>query len=334
VESDFKENYQLLQNYAQAEYKVSDRLSTTFGIHTQYHEFTEKFIAEPRAAISWQQSNVQRISVAYGLHAQAIPAPILFYREETSPGVTEATNVDLDFMKAYHFVIGLDRNLGPSWRLKTELYYQSLFDVPVTSSPSSYSIINEGSDFIFEQEGSLVNDGTGFNYGTEITLEKFFSNNYGLLLTGSLFESQYEGSDGIQRSTAFNNNYVVNALFGKEWKFGASGQNAWTFDTKLTSSGGRPFTPIDLEATRNNAGREVRMDNIAFSQRYGSYFRWDVKFGVRLNRKKVSHQFFVDFQNVTNRKNEFVRRYNEVTDQINTVEQIGFFPDVMYRIQF
>jgi len=204
----------------------------------------------------------------------------------------------------------------------------------VTSSPSSYSIINEGSDFIFEQEGSLVNDGTGFNYGTEITLEKFFSNNYYLLLTGSLFESQYEGSDDIQRSTAFNNNYVVNALFGKEWKFGASGQNAWTFDTKLTSSGGRPFTPIDLEATRNNAGREVRMDNIAFSQRYGSYFRWDVKFGVRLNRSKVSHQFFVDFQNVTNRKNEFVRRYNEVTDQINTVEQIGFFPDVMYRIQF
>ncbi|WP_420316298.1 TonB-dependent receptor [Ekhidna sp.] len=334
LEVGLDENYNLLQNYAQAEFKISDRLSTTFGLHTQYHEFTEKFMAEPRAAISWQQSDVQRISFAYGLHGQAIPAPILFYREEISPGVTAATNIGLDFMKAHHYVLGLDRNLGPNWRLKTEFYYQSLFDVPVTSNTSSYSIINEGSDFIFEQEGSLVNEGRGFNYGTEITLEKFFSNNYYLLLTGSLFESQYEGSDGVQRSTAFNNNYVANMLFGKEWKFGSNSQNAWTFDTKLTMSGGRPFTPIDLDATRNNAGREVRMDDIAYSQRYGEYFRWDLKFGVRLNRRKVSHQFFVDFQNVTNRKNEFVRRYNEVTDQINTVDQIGFFPDVLYRIQF
>ncbi|MEQ9007427.1 MAG: TonB-dependent receptor, partial [Ekhidna sp.] len=273
LEVGLEEQYNLLQNYAQAEYKITDELSTTFGVHTQYHEFTEKFIAEPRAAISWQQSDVQRISFAYGLHAQAIPAPILFYREETSPGVTEATNVGLDFMKAHHYVLGLDRNLGPSWRLKTEFYYQSLFDVPVTSSPGSYSIINEGSDFIFEQEGSLVNEGSGFNYGTEITLEKFFSNSYYLLLTGSLFESQYKGSDGIQRSTGFNSNYVLNMLFGKEWKFGSNSQNAWTFDTKLTTSGGRPFTPIDIEATRSNAGREVRMDDIAYSQRYGEYFR-------------------------------------------------------------
>ena len=334
VETDFRETFNILQNYAQAEYKFSNKLSSTFGVHSQYHEFTEKFILEPRAAISWQQSDVQRISLAYGLHGQAIPAPILFYREETSPGVTEATNTNLDFMKAHHFVLGLDRNLGPDWRLKTEFYYQRLYDVPVASTPSSYSILNEGADFIFDQEGSLVNDGTGFNYGTEVTLEKFFSRNYYLLVTASLFDSQYEGSDGIQRNTAFNNNYVLNVLFGKEWKFGSNGQNAWTFDTKLTNSGGRPFTPIDLTATRNNAGREVRMEDIAFSERYGEYFRWDVKFGVRLNRRKVSHQFFVDFQNVTNRKNEFVRRYNEVTDEINLVEQIGFFPDVMYRIQF
>ena len=78
------------------------------------------------------------------------------------------------------------------------------------------------------------------------------------------------------------------------------------------------------------------MDNIAFSERYGDYLRWDVKFGVRINsaKKRVSHQFFVDLSNVTNRSNDFVRRYNEVTDQVDLVEQIGFFPDVMYRIRF
>ncbi|MEM6830608.1 MAG: TonB-dependent receptor [Bacteroidota bacterium] len=334
VSSDFNQSFNLFQTYAQADYRFTDDFSITYGAHAQYHEYTEDFIVEPRVALSWQQNPMQRWSLAYGLHGQAVPLPILFFREESSPGVTTQTNDDLEFLKANHFVLGYDRNLGPAWRLKAEVYYQSLYDIPVESVSSSYSVLNEGADFIFDERGSLVNEGTGYNTGVELTLEKFFSNNYYLLLTTSIFDSKYEGSDGISRNTAFNNNYALNLLVGREWKFGPSDRNAWTFDTKVTSSGGRPFTPIDLESTRNNAGREILRDDIAFSQRYGDYFRWDVKFGVRMNREKVSHQFFVDFQNVTNRQNEFVRRYNQVTDAINQVDQIGFFPDVLYRIQF
>lgn len=332
--NDLNEMFQLTQAFAQVEYRITNDLDVTFGLHSQYHGYTNDFILEPRAALSWQSSEKDRWSLAYGLHGQAIPAPVLFYREEISPGVTAPTNDDLDFMKAHHFVLGYDRKLAPDWRIKTELYYQSLYDVPVDATPTSYSVLNEGSDFIFEEKGSLVNGGTGQNFGAEITLEKFFSRDYYLLFTTSLFDSQYEGSDGIQRNTAFNGNYVANILFGREWKFGANSQNAWTFDTKITTAGGRPYTPIDLDGTRANAGREVRFEDQAFSQSYGEYFRWDVKFGVRLNRKKVSHQFFIDLQNVTNRENEFVKRYNSVTDQINPVNQIGFFPDMMYRIQF
>jgi hypothetical protein len=233
-------------------------------------------------------------------------------------------------------VLGYDRNFGSSWHLKAEAYYQSLFDVPVEQEPSSYSVINEGADFVFDEKGSLVNEGIGYNMGIELTVEKFFSKNYYMLMTGSFFDSRYEGSDGIERNTAFNNRYVLNFLFGREWKFGANDQNAFTFDTKVTTAGGNPYTPIDLEGTRENGGREVLFTEQAFSERYDPYFRWDVKFGVRINSKKknLSHQFFIDLQNITNRENQFVNRYNEVTDEINTVNQIGFFPDVMYRIQF
>ncbi|MEM9389523.1 MAG: TonB-dependent receptor [Bacteroidota bacterium] len=330
------ESYSVHQAFLQAEHRITDEFSVTAGLHTQYHGYTEDQVIEPRAAVSWQVRPNQRFSLAYGLHAQAIPSPILFYEEEVSPQQFARTNDNLDFMKSHHFVLAYDRSLGDSWRLKAETYYQSLFDVPVEGFPSSYSILNEGSDFDFEEKGSLVNEGVGTNYGIELTLEKFFSKGYYMLMTTSIYESTYEGSDGIERNTAFNNSAVFNLLFGKEWKFGEGGRNAWTFDTKFTTAGGQRFTPIDLEGTRANAGREVRFDNVAFSEQYDPYLRWDVKFGVRINgrKKNISHQFFVDFQNVTNRENEFVRRYNEVTDEINLVEQIGFFPDVMYRIQF
>ncbi|MEO1053184.1 MAG: TonB-dependent receptor [Bacteroidota bacterium] len=333
---DLDDSYNVTQAFAQAEQKITDDLSVTAGLHSQYHTYTDDFVIAPRAAVSWQAKPNQRWSVAYGLHAQSIPSAILFLNEEIAPGQFARTNDELEFMKSHHFVLGYDRSLGLDWRLKAEVYYQSIFDVPVESTPSSFSVLNQGADFVFEEEGSLVNEGIGTNYGLELTLEKFFSKGYYMLMTTSLYESTYEGSDGIERSTAFNNNVVYNVLFGKEWKFGEGGKNAWTFDTKMTTAGGQPFTPVDLQATRANAGREVRMDEIAFSERYDQYFRWDVKFGVRINsrNKNVSHQFFIDLQNVTNRENEFVRRYNEVTDQVNRIDQIGFFPDVLYRIQF
>lgn len=333
---DLKDMYTLSQIFAQAENNLTDNLSLTFGLHSQYLDYTDDFILEPRAAISWQMRPNQCWSLAYGFHAQTIPTPVLFFEEEVSPGIYARTNENLGFIKSHHYVLAYDRNLSTDWRLKAETYYQNIFDVPVESQPSSYSVLNEGADFVFNEEGSLANEGTGTNYGVELTVEKFFSGGYYLLMTTSLYESKYKGSDGIERNTAFNSNLVGNLLFGKEWAFGESNRNALTFDAKLTSAGGKPYTPVDLYATRENAGREIRMDNIAFSERYKAYFRWDVKFGIRLNskNKNISHQFFVDLQNVSNRKNEFVRRYNEVTDQVDLVEQIGFFPDVLYRIQF
>lgn len=333
---DIDENLILSQLFSQGEYKFTDELSLTAGVHMQYLDFTEDLAIEPRAAISWQFQPKQRLSLAYGMHSQMTPLPVLFLTERNANGEEVRTNDGLEFTRSQHYVLGYDRSFGTSWRVKAETYYQSLSDVPVESTPSSYSVINEGADFVFEERGSLVNDGTATNYGVELTIEKFFSKGFYLLATGSIYESQYKGSDGIERSTAFNNQLVGNLLAGREWKVGKSKRNTFSIDTKITSSQGKPFTPIDIEGSRANAGRQVVFENQAFSQRYNDYFRWDLKFGFQLNSKskKVSHKFFVDFQNVLDRENEFVRRYNEVTDEINTVSQIGFFPDVLYRIQF
>jgi len=103
----------------------------------------------------------------------------------------------------------------------------------------------------------------------------------------------------------------------------------------VTTAGGRFFTPVDLEASRA-IGQEVLDLENAFSDQYRTYFRWDIKFGIKLNSssKKLSQQFFFDIQNVTNTENIFVRRYNRLTNEVNEVLQIGFFPNFLYRVQF
>lgn len=333
---DFDGGLPLYQAFAQGQFRFSDQWTLNLGLHGQYLSLNDSYALEPRAGLSWQFHPRQRLSLGYGWHSQAVPLPILLYEEEIAEGITAQTNRNLGFIRSHHFVLGYDWKIGQNWRIKAETYYQYLNNVPVEAVASSYSILNEGRDFIFEERDSLENEGTGFNYGLELTVEKFFSQGFYLLLTTSLFDSRYEGSDGVERNTAFNNQYVLNILAGKEFKIGRDKRHALTLDARFTTAGGRYYTPIDLEATRANNGREVLREELAFSEQQDPYLRLDVKFGFRYNAKnrKISHQFFVDLQNVSNQENIFTQRYNEVTDEINEVNQIGFFPDFMYRLQF
>lgn len=332
---DFKDNLQLFQAYTQTQWKPSEHLTFNAGLHIQFLDLNNDFAFEPRAAINWHMDGTQQINLGFGIHNQMLPLPVYIFETELPDGSFSRSNEEVSFLKSAHYVLGYDKRLGNDWRLKSEIYYQDLIDVPIERERTSFSILNIGADFGFPEVGFLENKGSGSNYGAEITLEKFFSRNYYLLTTGSLFQSKYTGSDGIQRNTAFNNNYIYNILGGKEFLFSKDKRNAITFDFKFTVAGGRHYTPIDLVASQQQ-DREVLIEELAYSERFDPYLRLDLKFGYRLNNNKkgISQQFFLDFQNITNRKNVFVRRYNTSTKRVDTIYQIGFFPDVLYRIQF
>lgn len=332
---DFDGRFGLLQPFAQTQYRLNDQLTLNAGLHAQYSGLNEQFVLEPRASVSYALNSANKITLGYGMHNQNAPLPLLFLNEDIN-GELVRTNADLDFIRSQHYVLGYDTKLADNWRLKTELYYQDIDRAPVERQASSYSTLTEGADFGFsEDKTSLVNAGTGYNRGVEITLEKFYSKGYHLLATGSFFESKYTGSDGIERSTPFDNGYVVNFLAGKEFPIGKRKRNIFLIDTKLTTSGGRWYTPVNLEASQT-AGFEILRDDLAFSRQYEDYFRWDIKLGMKFNsaKSKISHQFYLDLQNVTDRENAFARQYNRLTNNVDQVNQTGFFPDFLYRIQF
>lgn len=332
---DFKGNFAQAEFYAQSQYRIAERLTLNAGGHVLYFNETEDWAAEPRAAINWQLAAKHRINLGYGMHHQTQPLPVFLFRERQADGSFLATNEDLGFTRSQHLVLGYDFKPGANWRLKTEAYYQWLSEVPVDATASSFSLLNTGADFVFPEKNNLVNDGTGTNIGVEFTAEKFFSKGWYSLVTLSVFDSKYKGSDGVLRSTAFDGGYVFNVLGGREFKLGSTGRRFLTLDTKMTAAGGRPYTPVNLEASQL-AGQEVLYDNLAFSERIDDYLRWDVKLGLRLNspNRKMSQTFFLDFQNVTNNKNVFSMRYNDVRGVVGKTYQIGFFPDILYRIEF
>jgi len=318
----------LSQAYIQHQYRVNDKLKINAGLRGQFFSLNNSTAVEPRLGLQFEANNINTFSLGAGMHSQLQPIVIYFAQDEN---VSEITNDDLGFSKSIHLATGWDRTLNENMRIKLEAYYQYLYNIPVESAPSAFSMLNTGADFGFPNVPNLVNEGTGENYGLELTIEKFFSNNYYFLITGSVFESIYTGSDKVRRNTLFNTNYVANVLAGKEFKLNE--KFSITADTKITNAGGRRYTPILLE--ESIAAKEtVRDDNRIFEERYNDYFRPDLKIGFRHNAKKFSQTFSVDLQNFTGSKNVFIEGFKASTNSIATTYQRGFFPDVRYQILF
>jgi len=333
---DFNDYTQLYQLYAHAKYNLSNNLTFNLGVQGQMLALNNAVAVGPRAGVKYQLNRKSSLNAGYGLHSQMQPTDVYFYRERKADGSYDQSNRELDFTKSHHFVLGYDVQPIKDWRVKTEVYYQALFNVPVTVEPSSFSMLNTGASFNPNDKGGLKNAGTGTNYGVELTIEKFFSNGYYGLLTGSLYESKFKGSDGVEHNTAFNGKYVYNVLLGKEFKIGKDKRHALTVDVKCTQAGGRYFTPVDLAASQAIDQQVLKGDDYAYSQRNPDFFRLDVKTGFTYNstKRKLSQSVFFDIQNITNNKNVFAQRYNPVTNTVNTAYQIGFFPNFVYKVQF
>jgi hypothetical protein len=331
---DYRGNSYLLQPYVQSKYRVTEDLTVNYGLHSQWLLLNNSFSLEPRLGMKWKFSPKQAFSAGYGLHSQMQPTYIYFYHiPGTNPNALH--NKDLGFTRSHHFVLSYDHSLSRQLRVKAETYYQSLFNVPVAIVPSSFSLLNQGSTFERFFPDTLANKGTGENYGIELTLEKFFNNHYFFMLTGSLFESTYKGSDGVKRDTDFNGNFALNLLGGTEYSVK---NKTFTLGGKLTWAGGRRYSPVDIDATQK-ANDVVVIDNLRNTLQFRNYFRADAKLGFKLNSKKLTHEIALDLVNVFNIKNMLSITYvaNRDTPELGYLRQeyqLGFLPLFYYKVDF
>ena len=323
-------NSNLFQGYVEWQHKFSDKWSINTGIHYQLFTQNNSNATEPRFGIRWEMKDGTAFSFGTGIHGQLQPM-YTYFQKTFSGGKRFESNHALKMTSSKHFVIAFDKSFGNNIRLKIETYYQQLYHVPVENRSSAYSILNDGADFGVSPVDSLVNSGTGTNNGVEITLEKFYSKGYYFLFTGSLFDSKYKGSDGVQRNTAFNGQYTLNVLAGKEWTI--KKKNVLGINFRTVASGGKRYTPIDAVKSVQNGQTEYVPDR-AFELKYKDYFRTDVKISYRVNRKHVTHEIALDIDNIFNTKNIWQQLYDPNTNTIKTEYQIGLFPVPLYRLTF
>lgn len=331
--SNEKGDFGMYQAFVSHQVRLSNELTLTGGFHYLRMDLAGQDNLEPRFGLRWQFKSNQALSFGFGMHSR---------KEETSLYLTEVlnetnpqnqSNKNLDLAKARHFVVGYDNRLGDNLNLKIEAYYQDLYDIPIAAiAGSDYSSLNQGDAF---QRFYLINEGTGENYGIELTLEKFLSQGYFFLLTGTLYESNYRTLTGVKYNTRYNGRYNFNMVGGREIQLGTEAKKkTLNIGMEAVFGGGARVREIDL-ASSIAEGRTIFAADTPFARQLKDYMRLDFQVALKTNKKGITHELKLDVQNLTGRSNLIGERFSASTGEIVESSFTGeVIPVLSYKITF
>lgn len=335
---DFKEHIGTIRSFASWKYRINDDITLVSGIHNMNVLYNKKSTIEPRIAMNWKLNNVSSVHAGYGLHSTMESVHNYFAQVETAEGNLIEPNKDLGLLKAHHFVAGYKMQFTKKLMAQVELYYQHLYNLPIENLDTShYATVNEGLEFRYVD---LVNKGTGENYGVEFTLERSLHRNFYCILNGSIYNSTYKALDGKERNTAFNGQYLVNFLIGKEFvNLGRQKNKSLSLNAKVFYGGGKKYIPLLRDADGNLAVDPAKGRfwdyNKAYDSSLDDLFQFTVSASYKINKQRVTHEFYLNIDNATNHMSRLTEYYDErEPGKVGYVKQFGMFPNLIYRLYF
>jgi hypothetical protein len=316
--------------FIQWKWSPSNRLSFLAGMHAQQFALNKTSVVEPRLGMKWITGSNQFLSAGVGFHSQIQPLGNYFARIKIGADSVQP-NRSLELSRAAHYVLGYSIAPAPNWNVKAEVYYQWLFSIPVSALvKNSFSLLNQDDDYAI---AALNNQGSGKNYGLEITLERYLSDQFYLLSSLSLYESAYLPSDKIWRSTRFNSNSTFTFLMGREWNLKGKRTSTFSIDCKMIYAGGVRVTPIDL--AKSIAQKTTVLDNTRiYEDKLSNIWRVDLQTEWKVQYGKKTGSLIAGVQNLFNRKNPVSQSYDPVTKQIKYNYLLGLIPVVGYKVDF
>ncbi|MFM1875281.1 MAG: hypothetical protein RL266_1018 [Bacteroidota bacterium] len=321
-------NTTTLQSYVQAKYRPTATTTLVGGVHATYLRLNSSYSIEPRLSITQKVGESSVFSFGYGLHGQYLPLGSYFTRFTRADNSTFYPNLNLKMVQSHHFVLSYELRFLRHYTFKIEPYFQYLYNLPVSANPNStYMVLNERSGYA---KDSLVNKGTGMNYGVDVSVQRYYAKHWFFVLNGSVFRSTYTPLNGKTYSGAYDSRFAVSLMGGYEFQFKNS---ALEVGIRLGYMGGFRYTPIDLNAS--TAAREaVTIDSLAFSKTYPDYFRPDLRIAYRQNKPKYSWTISFDLGNFIDRRNILRQYYDKQHNELAYKYQVGLLPVLAFQVDF
>jgi hypothetical protein len=323
---------QMFQAYANLS-KTFRKWTINGGIHWLSLLLNQTNSIEPRVSAKYALSARQTITFAAGLYGQTLPLAAYFYEQsDTVNGAVRTTrpNFNAKIIQSRHLILGYDHITTTKWRYNVETYVQYTTGVPVENNTSSvYWMLNEKEEF---PEKPIVSEGKGLNYGLDMSVEKFFSNSYYLLLHGSVFKASYAPLNGQYYNSRFNTSFTSGLSVGKEFALRKS--SVLQAGIRMLVNGGFRYSPLD--PVRSAAEKQyVPLAGKEWTAQVKPYRRVDARVAWRFNKRHTAGTVSVDIQNLTNYPNLSGVAYNAVTNSLNfSAHPAGFVPVLGAQVDF
>lgn len=294
-------------------------ITLTAGFRADFNELTDRVSVSPRGSISWEPVNGTALSAAAGVYRQNLPLELLsrdddFYRLETP--------------QAVHFVLGFRHLLADETRLQIEGYVKSYDGFPYDPQQPGFFIVDgvssEQNLYSFE---SLVSGGEARSAGIESTLQKQLINGLYGMLSGSWSSSEYNNPGEEWRRRIFDNRWTGSIEGGYRL------DEKWEFSCRWLMAGGRPYTPLDINASQEQ-NRTILDTARINDERYPNYYSLNLRADRRFNFRESSLVCYLSVWNVLNRKNVTATYWNRIENREDYIYQWGFMPIAGIEYEF
>ncbi len=136
--NDFKNNLSTINNFISWRHSFNDKLIVVAGLHNMNILNKNISTIEPRLSINWNINKASSVHAGYGMHSTTESAHNYFTKIPQADGSFTEPNKNLGLLKAHHYVLGYENRLTKNLMGKIELYYQSLYNLPVENNDTSY----------------------------------------------------------------------------------------------------------------------------------------------------------------------------------------------------
>ncbi|HAW49613.1 TPA: hypothetical protein DCX16_01480 [bacterium] len=284
---------------------LQDRIKTRFfsiepGIRFEDNNITKEELISPRLSVLIPIGNNQ-FKIAFGEYSQY---PMYFGDEEIAPR-----------LKAQHstqHIIGWEKNIGGDKRIKVEGYYNRLSKL-----------------ILPDKEKEYLNKGRGRNSGIEVFLQKkeggkldgWLSYAYSRARREVGF-SKYEyyagtsKKEGVLYPTEQDRPHVASLVLNYKFK------KRWKANIRAMYYSGNPYTPIaDVKKGTENQGAIYHpIYGEYLSSRLPYYFKLD----LAIVKKQKWGEWYVQFLNLTNRKNIYGYYFDDETGKMEEFQMLPF----------
>jgi hypothetical protein len=292
--------------YAQLSPRLGQWATFTLGGRYDYFDLRRASRWSPRAGLTLHVTPQIDLSGSVGRYYQM---PALLAMKATP------ANANLDPIRSDHYVAGLAFRPQPDLKITVEAYNKRYASYPVSTQVPSLSLADYGEQYDGALLLPLVSQGEGRASGVEFYVQKKLSGALWGQVSYAYSRTEQRALDRIWRPSTFDMPHVLSVIAGCKIS------KSLEVSSKFSYTSGRPDTPFLAEESAAQNRLVFDMTQLK-AERTPAYHRLDFRLDRRNSFRWGSLVWYVEADNVYNRKNVRLYLWNAKTHAREPLNQL------------